>query len=198
MFEQLIEMRLKGPDDHGEGHRRGTGTGVTRTGTRTAALVTLLVFANTAGAMDTQGAVDQLATQVAQGMPEGQTLKIAVTDFTDGQGVTSDYGRRVAHLLILRLAADRTLMPIEWSVLGLVLSQLGLERSDLAKLENARLLAKQFGADVVVVGSLSDLGDHVTLEARAFDIATGRPLGLASAGVTKDAKVIRMLEAGRK
>jgi hypothetical protein len=164
-----------------------------------ATLAALLLFANRpALAMDTEGAVYQLATQVEQAMPDRQGIKIALTDFSDSQGVTSDYGRRVAHLLILRLGFNPRLMPIEWNVLGLVLSQLNLKRSDLAKLENARMLAKQFGADVVVVGSLTDLGDRVTLEARVTDIATGEALGFASAVVTKDAKVIRMLEAGRE
>ena len=168
-------------------------------GRRIATLATLLLFVHTTVlGMDSEEAANQLATQVAQAMPDGRGIKIAVTDFTDGRGVTSDYGRRVAHLLILRLGFNPRLMPIEWNVLGLVLSQLNLKRSDLAKLENARLLAKQFGADVVVVGSLEDRDDQIGLGARVIDIATGQTLGFASAGVTKDPKVIRLLEAGRE
>ena len=168
-------------------------------GRRIATLATLLLFVNTTVlGMDSEEAANQLATQVAQAMPDGRGIKIAVTDFTDGRGVTSDYGRRVAHLLILRLGFNPRFMPIEWNVLGLVLSQLNLKRSDLAKLENARLLAKQFGADVVVVGSLEDRDDQIGLGARVIDIATGQTLGFASAGVTKDPKVIRLLEAGRE
>ena len=168
-------------------------------GRRIATLATLLLFVHTTvQGMDTEGAADQLATQIAQTMPDGRGIKIAVTDFTDDRGVTSDYGRRAAHLLILRLGFNPRLMPIEWNVLGLVLSQLNLKRSDLAKLENARLLAKQFGTDIVVVGSLADLGEQIALGARVLDVATGQTLGFASANVTKDSKVIRLLEAGRQ
>jgi len=165
----------------------------------TAALATLLVFLTAAvEAMDTEGAIDQLAAQVGQVMPDGRGVRVVVTDFTDGKGVTSDYGRRVAHLLILRLGFNPRLMPVEWNVLGLVLSELNLKRSDLATLENARRLAKQFGADVVVVGSLTDLGAQVALDTRVLDIASGETLGFASAAVAKDAKVTRMLETGRQ
>lgn len=160
--------------------------------------VLLLVTTAAVEAMDTEGAVDQLAAQIGQVIPGGRAVRVVVTDFADGKGVTSDYGRRVAHLLILRLGFNPRLMPVEWNVLGLVLSELNLKRSDLATLEHARRLARQFGADVVVVGSLTDLGHQVSLETRAFDIATGETLGFASAGVTKDAKVIRLLEAGRE
>ena len=56
-----------------------------------ATLATLLLLAHTAVlGMDTKEAADQLATQVAQAMPDGRGIKIAVTDFTDGRGVTSD------------------------------------------------------------------------------------------------------------
>ncbi len=126
-------------------------------GTRTAVMAALVATTLGApvlvGAADTREAVEQLATRIAATVPEGKQVRIVVADFTDGDGVTSDYGRHVAARLILRLARNPRLMAIERRFLGVVLEHLKLKRSDLAKPENARLLAKEFGADIIVLGS---------------------------------------------
>ena len=45
---------------------------------------------------------------------------------------------------------------------------------------------------------MTDLGNQITLEAKVVDILTSGTLGFASAEVTKDSKVTRMLEVGRR
>ncbi len=151
-----------------------------------------------AQAMDLQEAVDQLASQIAQVAPESTAVRIAITDFTDSHGVTSDFSRYVADRLIRRLALNPRLMVIERRLLGQVLQQLGLKRSDLARPEGARLLAKGYGVDLVVLASATELGDQISLDARVVDVLSGETIGYASANVTRDAKVGRMLEVGRQ
>jgi len=48
--------------------------------------------------------VEQLATQIAKAAPDGKPLRVAVADFPDLQGVTSDLGRYIASRLTTRLA----------------------------------------------------------------------------------------------
>ena len=62
----------------------------------------------------------------------------------------------------------------------------------------ARQVASQFHAEVVLLNGLADAGAQVAVDTRVLDVATGAMLGFASAGVTKDAKVQRMLETGRQ
>src|SRR5205807_5396059 len=69
--------------------------------------------------------------------------------------------------------------------------------SDLRRLDEARHVASQFHADVVLLNGLADAGAQVAVDTRVLDVATGAMLGFASAGVTKDATVQRMLETGR-
>jgi hypothetical protein len=89
------------------------------------------------------------------------------------------------------------MMMLERRFLGDLLRQLKLRRSDLAKPENAKLLAQGYGLDMVVVGTLTDFGTLVNLEARMIDVSSGETIGYASTNVSKDAKVTRMLEVGR-
>lgn len=51
-------------------------------------LFLLVVPSAPAGAADLKEAVEQLAVQLAKSVPEGRTMRVAVTDFPDLQGVT--------------------------------------------------------------------------------------------------------------
>lgn len=171
---------------------------------RTRIVVTAILTAAVLGgapparAEDTVGAVTQLADQIVRVLPAEGQVRIIVTDFDDNHGVTTDYGRYLADLLIIQLGRTPRLLPIERRHLRIVLNQFDLRSSDLAKPDNARRVAKQFQADVVLVDGLTDLGAQVALDARVVDVATNEPLGFAGAGVAKDAKVQRMLETGRQ
>ncbi len=151
-----------------------------------------------APAGDTIGAVGQLADQISRVLPSGRQVRIIVTDFDDNHGVTSDYSRYLADLLITQLGRTPRLLPIERRHLRVVLGQFKLKGSELARPDDARRVASQFQADVLLLDGLTDLGAQVALDARVIDVATNDTLGFVSAGVTKDAKVQRMLETGRQ
>ena len=170
----------------------------TRTWAVAALVVAVLCLAESARAADTQTAVDQLATQITVALPEGRQVRIVVPPFADPQGGISDYGRLVADRLILKLALNSRLLVIERRTLGPVLAQLKLAPADLVKPENARLLVKQLGAEVIVLGSMTEFAGEINLQARIVEIVSGDTLGFAAAGATKDSKVTRMLETGRQ
>lgn len=157
----------------------------------------LLVSAVPAAAADAFAGVDDLAAQIERAVPGEQQYRVAVTEFQDREGVASDMSRFVADRLTLLLARNPRMMMLERRFLGDLLRQLKLRRSDLAKPANARLLAKGYGLDMVVVGTLTDFGTLVNLEARMIDVSSGETIGYVSTNVSKDAKVTRMLEVGR-
>jgi curli biogenesis system outer membrane secretion channel CsgG len=155
------------------------------------------------GAVDAAGgdaasAVERLAAQIGSLLPADGQVRIVVSDFDDGQGVTTDLSRYLADLLIIRLGRTPRFLPIERRHLRIILDQLALRSSDLRRLDEARRVASQFHADVVLLNGLADAGAQVAVDTRVLDVATGAMLGFASAGVTKDAKVQRMLETGRQ
>jgi hypothetical protein len=151
-----------------------------------------------AAAGDAAGAVARLAEQIGGLLPADGQVRIVVSDFDDSQGVTTDLGRYLADLLIIELGRTPRLLPIERRHLRIILDQLALRSSDLRRLDEARRVASQFHADVVLLNGLADAGAQVAVDTRVLDVATGAMLGFASAGVTKDAKVQRMLETGRQ
>ena len=144
------------------------------------------------------GAVARLAEQIGSLLPADGQVRIVVSDFDDSQGVTTDLSRYLADLLIIQLGRTPRFLPIERRHLRIILDQLALRSSDLRRLDEARHVASQFHADVVLLNGLADAGAQVAVDTRVLDVATGAMLGFASAGVTKDAKVQRMLETGRQ
>jgi hypothetical protein len=50
--------------------------------------------------------LERLAGQLAKSVPAGRSLRVAVADFPDLQGVTSNLGRYVAERLTTRLGAQ--------------------------------------------------------------------------------------------
>ncbi len=161
-------------------------------------VVLILGGAVPAPAGDAGSAVTQLADQITTVLPADGQVRIVVSDFDDDHGVTNDLSRYLADLLIIQLGRTPRFLPIERRHLRIVLDQFALRSSDLRRLDNARKVASQFHADVVLVNALTDAGAQIALDARVLDVATGAMLGFASAGVTKDAKVQGMLETGRQ
>ena len=151
-----------------------------------------------AAAADAASAVARLAEQIGSLLPADGQVRIVVSDFDDGQGATTDLSRYLADLLIIQLGRTPRFLPIERRHLRIILDQLALRSSDLRRLGEARQVASQFHADVVLLNGLADAGAQVAVDTRVLDVATGAMLGFASAGVTKDAKVRRMLETGRQ
>lgn len=152
----------------------------------------------TASGQDLRAGVEQLAAQIVQAMPEGKQLRVAVADFPDLQGVGSDLGRYIASRLTTRLAQNPKFFVIERQRLGQVLAELKFSLSDLVDPAKAKRLGQMAGVEAIIVGTLSDLGSQVDLDARMIEIETNRMLLGATMTISKDHVVKEMLERGRQ
>ena len=151
-----------------------------------------------AQAADLKEGVEQLAGAIAKSVPEGKQLRVAVTDFPDLQGVTSDLGRYIAERLTTRLAQTPRFRVIERRRLGQVLVELRFGMSDLVDPAKAKQLGRLAGVEALVVGSLSDLGNTVEVDARIIEIETSNMLAAATTSISKDDTVKAMQERGRE
>lgn len=151
-----------------------------------------------ASAQDVRTGVEELASQIAKAAPEGKQLRVAVADFPDLQGVTSDLGRYIASRLTTRLAQNPKFFVIERQRLGQVLAELKFSMSDLVDPTKAKELGRMAGVEAIVVGTVSDLGNQVDLDARLIEIETNRMLLGATATISRDQVVDDMLKRGRQ
>ncbi len=162
-----------------------------------ASVVFGVLFASNAWAVELKEGVEQLATQLSKNTPDQKQLRVAVTDFPDLQGVTSDLGRYIAERLTTRLSQNPRFSVIERRRLGQVLGELKFSMSDLVDPNKAKQLGKMLGVEALVVGSVSDLGNQVDVDARIIEVETSRMLPGASTTISKDQVVGELIQRGK-
>jgi TolB-like protein len=121
-------------------------------------------------------------------------MTVAVTDFPDSiRNQTCGLGRFVAERMTTLLSQHRQCRLIERRRLDMVLNELKFSMSELVDPDKARKLGQMLGVEGLVVGSVTDLGDTVDLDARIIDIQTNVSLPGASASIVEDEVVKRLI-----
>jgi len=162
------------------------------------AIGSLASYTLPASAQDLRTGLDQLAAQITKAAPEDKQFLIAVADFPDLQGVTSDLGRYIASRLTTRLGQSPKFRVIERQRLEQVLGELKFSMSDLVDPEKAKQLGRMAGVEAIVVGSVSDLGNQVDIDARMIEIETNQMILAETTTISKDQVVTQLLDRGRQ
>jgi TolB-like protein len=127
-------------------------------------------------------------------MPENRVMTVAVTDFPNSvTNQTCGLGRFVAERLTTLLSQHRQCQLIERRRLDMVLNELKFSMSELVDPAKARRLGQMLGVQGLVVGSVTDLGGTVDVDARIIDIQTNVSLPGASASIVQDEVTKRLI-----
>jgi TolB-like protein len=125
-------------------------------------------------------------------------LTIAVTDFPDLSGTTSDLSRYIAERLTTVLSQSGRVMIVERRRLLQVLGELGWTLSDLLDPKKAPRAGQMAGVDAVVVGSVVSVGSAVDIEGRLVVLSTSQVLAGASVTIPKDSTLDGLMARGRQ
>ena len=155
--------------------------------------VTALPAEQGRGNLDQQ--LSELARQIGDAVIENHKSKIAVLEFGDLNGTVTDLGRFLSEELITRLFHTRKFEVIERHLLNKIIAEQKLRLSPIADPESAKRLLSVLGADAIVSGSISDLGQSIRVNARLINSGTGKIFAVASAEITKDDQVKRLFNA---
>jgi curli biogenesis system outer membrane secretion channel CsgG len=160
-------------------------------------LVLLVWGSHVASAQNLKAGLEQLAEEIIKAVPEDKDLRVAVADFPDLLNITSNLGRYVANRLTTRLTQSQKFFVVERQRLEQVLQELRFSMSDLVDPEKAKKLGNMVGVQAIVVGTISDLGNQVDVDARVIDIETSRTVFSATTTISKDQTVAQLMEQGR-
>lgn len=144
------------------------------------------------GAVSLAQGISDLANKLAEGIPEGHPMTVAVTDFPDLGGQTCRLGRYVAEKLSTLMSQHPQCHLVERRRLDMVLQELKFSMSELVDPAKAKKLGQMLGVQGLVIGTVSDVGSTIDLDARIIDIQTDVSLPGASASIVKDEAVSRM------
>ncbi len=137
--------------------------------------------------------LDEIAQKITKSIPEGSRKGVAVMDFNTLDGSVTVLGRFIGEELITRLFETERLKVIERSLLEKAIEELKFNTSDLVDPTIAKQVGKVVGADAIVTGTLSDLGDSVKINARVIMVESGEVIGAAGAQIMKDTAIRDML-----
>jgi TolB-like protein len=146
------------------------------------------------GAVPLPQGIADLADRLTKGMPADQVMTVAVTDFPDSiRNQTCGLGRFVAERLTTLLSQHHQCRLIERRRLDLVLGELKFGMSELVDPAKAKKLGQMLGVQGLVVGSVTDLGGTVDVDARIIDIQTNVSLPGASTSIVQDEVTKRLI-----
>lgn len=148
----------------------------------------------------TQGSLDQrlseLSQQIAGKMTAKQKTTVAVVEFTDLQGNTTDFGRFLAEELVTRLMETEKFRVIERQLLNKIIAEQKLSLTGVVDPSSAKQLGKILGVDAIVSGSVTSLAQSLKVNARLISTETGEIFAVASAEIFKDESVTGLLTNG--
>ena len=131
--------------------------------------------------MDTE--LPTLTEKLASQIKDQGKKKVAVLDFTDLQGGTTELGRYVAEQLTVDFVmGKRDFSVLDRANLRKILAEHKLTALGLIDPDNAKKLGKFAGVDALIMGNMVRLGQNIDLTAKVITTDTAESLERRSPG----------------
>lgn len=144
-----------------------------------------------AASIDVQ--LDKLTTQLVKSLSQEKKSKIAIMEFPDLHGNTSELGKFIPEELTTRLFMTRRFEVVERSLLNKVLEEQNLGMTGLVDVSSAAQVGKMLGVDAIVTGTITDMGHALRINARAIATETAGVFAVSSVSIDKDEHIVAMM-----
>ncbi len=119
---------------------------------------------------------------------------VAVVDFTDLEGNVTQLGRFLAEEISVDLTeASKGFEVIERTHLKVILQEHKLSESGLIDPQTARKVGQIAGADALVTGTITPLGDTIRLSVKVLDTQTAKMIAAASENIPKTPAIAALM-----
>jgi TolB-like protein len=133
------------------------------------------------------GVITAIEIQEACAAPE-RRMRVAVMDFTNAAGGELDHlGKGLQSMLITDLAGIEAFELVERARLSDIRAEIALAQGGLIDKKTAVRIGKLAGATHLIAGSYTVAGDRMRLDARLFEVASGKVLLATKAEGERDA-----------
>jgi TolB-like protein len=159
-------------------------------------IITLLSFVvcGHAFAQDIDTELSKLADKLATQIKDQGKKKIAVIDFTDLQGGTSELGKYIAEQLTVDLVMDRKdFSVLDRANLKSILAEHKLTATGLIDPDTAKKLGMFAGVDALILGNVTPKGQNISVTAKIITTDTAEIVGAGRAQFAADANVQQLI-----
>jgi flagellar FlgO protein len=136
--------------------------------------------------------VDELAAKLAKSYGEGKRGKVAIVPLRELGGGENLLGTYIADTLTSRFFDVGYREMVERQMLDRALQELKLSLTGMIDADSAKKIGKFLHADLVVGGTMTDLGGEVSVNCRMFAVETGQVAAVATTKIVKDDTVKSM------
>jgi len=143
--------------------------------------------------------ISNLADKLAASIKESAKKKVAVIDFTDLQGASSELGKYIAEQLTVDLVMiKKDFAVLDRANLRSILAEHKLTATGLVEPANAKKLGMFAGVDAIVLGTITPRGYNMTLTAKLITTDTAEIVGAAKADFKIDETVKELFSRSAK
>jgi curli biogenesis system outer membrane secretion channel CsgG len=147
-----------------------------------------------ARAQDMDTALTKLTEDLAGKVKANGNKKIAVLDFTDLQGGSSELGKYISEQLTVDFVmTKRDFAVLDRANLKSILAEHKLTATGLVDPENAKQLGKFAGVDALIIGNIIPIGTNINLTAKIITTETAEVVGAAKTKFMSDDTVQQFL-----
>lgn len=143
--------------------------------------------------MDLDEGMDTLSRQLMESVSRGTVRTVAVADFRDSEGGVSGLGRQVARELVTRLSDSGKVQVVVSGEVERLVDELKLNQTDLFDHATTPKMGKMVGADMILAGTVTDMGSLVRINGQLIDTERRRILGAGAVSVAKGEHVSKLL-----
>ncbi len=144
-----------------------------------------------------QREVQAAADAVSEKLAAAGKRSVAVVDFTDLQGTSTELGRFLAEEISVALVSgSRPLEVVDRTHLKVLVQENKLSATGLIDPATAKKLGQIAGVDAIVTGTLTPFGDTVRLTLKVLDTATARIVAATTAEIPKTKAIEELIARG--
>lgn len=136
----------------------------------------------------------QITTALLKGIQQTGKKRIAVVDFVDLDGNPSRLGKYIAEELSVELTQSADgIEVVDRAHLQAILQEHKLKSEGLLDPETTKQLGLLAGVDILVTGSLTDIGDSIRIVAKALSTDSARIVAASSGSLLKTHEILSLL-----
>lgn len=162
------------------------------------ALLLGILLAKIIYAQDLESGLKLLSEQIAHGMIGENKQKIAVIEFSDLDGNTTELGKYVSEELTTKLFMTNKFNVIERQLLNKILDEHKLKFTGIIDEATAKELGKILGVDAICSGTITDLVSNIKINARLISTESGALFSVAAVQIAKDEVISKLMNKPQK
>lgn len=138
--------------------------------------------------------IDELSKQFVETLSSENKSTLAIMDFVELDGSQTMFGKYLREELTIRIFRTDKVSVVERGMLEEVMKEWDFGANGYVNERTASKIGQLLGVEAITIGTITDLGDYLKVNARIIEVETGKLISVASVYLTKDNTVLTLID----